>query len=295
LSAATGVFVSDAARERVLASYATRLRALGGAVSSRTVETSHGRTHLLLAGDWSEDGAEGAGAPALVVVHGANGDAAQMAAAYAFLAERHRCVFVDMPGEPTPSLGERIPRGDDSLARWMAELLDGLGLSRVSLLGMSGGGYVVLRAAMGLGDRVERIVAVVPEGFVEIGEIPDPTPENAGSFVMAITEPGSGFPRAVVEKMAEQTALSFAAVREPMRLGPLFGPEDFAGFEVPVMIIAGGEDAIFDGRELLRRAEVIVPSLVEGSLIPEANHVHLRLFRGPEIDRATAFLARSTA
>lgn len=277
------VWVSDAARAEIMAIYDLRLAALGDAVESRMLETSFGSTHVLLAGEPD--------APALVVAHGGNGDATQMAAPYGFLAARHRCVFVDSPGDPGRSRGRRIPRGDDSLARWMAELLDSLGIARASLLGMSAGGYVVLRAALGLRERIDRVVGIVPEGFCAAGEFPLPSPEDPGPFVAAITAPDSGFMPAVEEKFTALMAKTLRAVREPMILAPLFSAADFEGFEVPVMVVGGGEDVIFDGRELIARARAIVPSLVEAVLIPEANHIHMRLFRGPEIDRVAAFLA----
>lgn len=286
----SSIWTSEAARARLLALYDARLDNLDERVERRWVATGFGETHVLLAGAPER--------PALVVIHGANGDAGQMANAYIDLADDFHCVFVDVPGEPNYSEGQRIARGDDSLARWLGELLDGLGLAarggdRVALLGMSGGAYTALRSALGLRDRVACVVGLVPEGFCQLGELPPTTPDHAAAFVAATTSPDGGFPRPVLELMTRAAALSFAAVREPIHLGPLFTAADFAGFEVPVLLIAGGRDRLFPGRRVLARARAIVPRLTT-RLIATANHVDLRLFRGPELDAIAAFLAEHT-
>ena len=277
-----GIWTSAGARDQLLAAYEARLDTLAEELERHRVATSFGVTQVLIGGE--------VGAPALLFVHGTNGDAAQMAGAYAPWCETHRCVFVDVPGEANPSSGGRIPRGDDSLARWLGELLDGLGLERVALFGMSGGSYVALRGALGLPGRIRAIVGLVPEGFCELGAIPEPTPANAEALVHAMTEPDSGFPRAMVELMTAAMCTSLAALREPLRLGPLFRPEEFAAFDVPVMLVAGGRDRVFPGATLLARAREVLPR-VHTLLLPEANHVHLELYRGATMERVAEFLA----
>lgn len=280
------VWTGAAARRELLALYEQRVDAIAVELERRRVPTRYGETQVLLGGQTS--------APALLILHGANGDAAQMASAYAPCCARWRCVFVDLPGGATPSDGAWIPRGDASLARWMAELLDGLGLERVALLGMSGGAYVALRAAAGLGERVRAVGALVPEGFVPIGDIPEPTADNAAAFVHAITEPDCGFPAALVELMIRGTRVALAATRHPLRPAPLFEAGDFDELRAPVMIVAGGRDRIFPGEALLARARVLLPGLRE-RLLPEANHVHLALLRGDAVEAVERFLLEADA
>lgn len=280
------IWTSAAARRELLALYETRLRATSAELERRRLATRFGETQVLLGGDPQR--------PVLLLFHGANGDAAQMAGAYAPWCETHRCVFVDVPGFPNPSHGSWIPRGDDSLARWLGELLDALALERASLLGMSAGGYVALRCAAGLGARIHAVVGLVPEGFIEIGELPAPTPDNADAFVRAMTEPDSGFPPVIVELMTRALRKALAAARHPLRLSPLFRREDFAGLEAPVMVVAGGRDRLFPGTALLERARALIPSVRE-LLLPEINHIHLKLYRGAAIEAIEAFLTAAVA
>ncbi|MBA2281169.1 MAG: alpha/beta hydrolase [Acidimicrobiia bacterium] len=101
--------------------------------------------------------------PPVVFVHGATNGASSWATLAARL-PGHRCWLVDRPGcglsEPT---GTRL-RNADALAGFaddlVADVLDGLELERVSLVGTSFGGYFVLRAAAAHPNRVDRLVTL---------------------------------------------------------------------------------------------------------------------------------------
>lgn len=282
----TGIYVSADARAAVLASYDTRLSMLARihSLDARTIETTHGDTHVLIMGP--------ADAPPLVVVHGANGDALQMATPLGSLAETHRCVFVDVPGEPNRSCETPLPLTGLAVGRWMAELLDALAIPKTSLWGMSGGGYVALRAASTIPERVDRAVLVVPAGFVPMGAIPEATAANARALVAALTGPSSGLPPAAIEQSVTHMRLVLGAIRDPFHLaGPLFTPGELTAFDAPVLVGAGGSDAIFPGAALLERARMVLPALEETVLLPEANHIHLDwVFDGPFLDVARPFL-----
>ncbi len=282
----TGIYVSADARTAVLASYDARLATLARIhpLEARVVETTHGPTHVLQMGP--------ADAPPLVVVHGANGDALQMATPLGSLAEEHRCVFVDVPGEPNRSCETPLPLTGAAVGTWMGELLDALGLERAALWGMSGGGYVALRAAVTIPERIERAVLVVPAGFVPMGAIPEPTAANARALIEALTGPSSGLPPAAIEQSVSHMRLVLGAIRDPFHLaGPLFTPSEVAPFQAPILVGAGGSDTIFPGEALLDRARAVLPGLSETVLLPDANHIHLDwVFDGPFLDAARPFL-----
>ncbi len=280
------IYRSAEGRAAVLADYDARLAALARIhpLESRVVATSHGPTHVLLMGDEA--------APPLLVIHGANGDALQMATPLGALAESHRCAFVDVPGEPNRSCETPLELTGPAVGRWLGDLLDGLGLERAAVWGMSGGGYLTLRAATTVPERISRAVLVVPAGLVPMGSIPEPTADNARAVVEALTGPSSGLPPAAIEQSAGQLRLVFGAIREPFHLaGPLFTESELSTFTAPTLVGAGGADALFEGEALLDRAEAILPGFEEGVLLPEANHIHLSwVFDGPFLDVARPFL-----
>jgi len=282
----TGVYVSADARAAVLASYDARLATLARIhpLDAATLETKHGPTHVLLMGPPS--------GPPLVLFHGANADAVQMAAPLGSLARTHRCIFVDVPGEPNRSCEAPLPLTGPAVGDWLAELLDGLGLPRVAVWGMSGGGYLALRAAASIPDRITRAVLVVPAGFVPMGPIPEPTPANARALIEALTGPSSGLPPAAIEQSIAHLQLILGAIRDPFHLaGPLFTPGELAAFTAPTLVGAGGSDAIFPGEPLLARAQQVLPNLKATVLRETANHIDLGwVFDGPFLDVARPFL-----
>ena len=281
----SSIYRTAAGREVVATMYNTRLDALGLEVTSRRVSTRHGSTHLLLAG--AEQ------APPLIVLHGSNGDATQMAAAYGGLTRSHRCAFVDLPGEPNRSDEVRIPRGDGSLGQWMSDVLDGLGWVDAAMLGMSGGAYVILRCAATIPARVAKAVLLVPEGFVPMGPLPPPTPDHADSLVRAMTDPHSGLPSPAIDTMVHSMRTLFTHLREPLHLGPVMQPLELEAYRGPVLLFAGEHDAVFNGPGTIAAARKALVNLEDAVLVDGANHIHIALFTGPVLARIEAFLAES--
>jgi len=272
------IYTSPEARDGILAAYARRRAALPH-LRPRFVDTDLARTHVLESGD--ED------APVLLVFHGANGDALAMSP-FGELDDVFRCVLVDVPGEPNPS-AERILVGEE-LGVWVGQLLDALGLETASMLGMSGGGYVVLQAGVVVPDRIDRAVLLVPQGFVPIGDIPAPVPGNGRAFVDAITAPDPGFPDALLALVAAQMEQYFGGVRQPLKNRPVVEAEALARFSAPVFLVAGGADVIFPGREVIERAAEVLPELAATMLLPGVNHVHADLVGGEVLTRIRRFL-----
>lgn len=288
------IYKSPEGRAAVLALYDRELARLKLAVDSRFVSTRFGRTHLLVAGP--ED------ALPLVVVHGANGSALPMAEALGKLAERQRCVFVDVPGEPNRSSETRLLKSEDSLGRWMEDVLDALGLERVAMLGMSGGGYAVLKCCAVIPERLSRVVLMVPEGFARapvlrfLGSVMwplvryrlSPTSANVRRFLAAMTAlPASEVPDSAVEWMG----VVMNHVKSMVNLGPLFSAEDLAGLRAPVLLVVGGRDVVFPGDRVAQRARTVIRNLRDVIVLPEAGHSHPDLVGDTVTSRIASFLA----
>lgn len=288
-----GLYRSPESRAAVQAAYDRRLAALPLPVRPQVVETRFGATHLLLAGP--EDG------PPLLLVPGTNGCGLDLAEAWPFFAERHRCVFVDLPGQPGRSSERRPRKGSEDYGRWMEELLGALDIARTAAIGMSMGGYVLLRCGAVIPERLSRLALIVPEGLVRAplhAQLRDltwpllrarfaPTEANVRRLVEALSTPGQPPAEAAVDQM--RSMLAHVAVRTD--LGPLFRPEELARLEAPVLVVAGGRDVLFPGERLVRRAREILPNLRDAVLVPEAGHLHAGFVAGPVMERVRAFLA----
>jgi 2-hydroxy-6-oxonona-2,4-dienedioate hydrolase len=165
-------------------------------------------------------------------------------------------------GQSVMSEDRRIEVGGDDYGRWLAEVVDALGLDRFDLVGASWGGFVATRGASVLGDRVRRLVLIVPAGFV------------AGSAWAGFTKMGwpimmyRAFPsQARLEKLVRELFSeadpmwaryfgdAMRAYKLDMRIPPLLRPEQAAKLAGPVLVVAAEHDLSFPGRSLLERAK----------------------------------------
>src|SRR5215217_5423060 len=150
--------------------------ALAGLVlghDSLTVGTRLGETHVLALGP--ED------APPVVFLPGGNALNPTCLKWFLPLAERHRLYAPDIVGQPGFSAQTRPSPKGDGHAFWAEDVLDGLGLERAPLVGLSYGAAIAIRT-MGLApERVCRATLVSPAGIAAspclriLGEIGAPT------------------------------------------------------------------------------------------------------------------------
>jgi pimeloyl-ACP methyl ester carboxylesterase len=292
------IYRTPEGRAALLAWYDAALAALPLPVESQRVPTRYGETHLLAAGP--RDG------PPLLVIHGSNGSALEMAAAFGALAGTSRCHFLDVPGEPNRSSETRLDKSDGSCARWVEDVMAALGLEQTSLLGMSQGGFVALWCGAAFPERLTRVVLIVPEGFAKPRPLVflsrvmwpifryrrRPTEARGRRVVAAIAAlPESAVPAAAVARMG----LALRHVRSVATLGRPFAARDLARLSAPVLLVVGGSDPIFPGEASLRRAREIVPNLSDAIVIPHAGHAHPDLVAPPVTKRIAEFLAADAA
>lgn len=102
----------------------------------------------------------GEGAPPLVLLHGGIMNSAMWMGDVRAWAEHFRVYAVDVIGEAGLSAPSRPPLNSDAHALWMDGVLEGLRLERVSLVGVSLGGWLALDYATRKPERVPVMVIV---------------------------------------------------------------------------------------------------------------------------------------
>jgi pimeloyl-ACP methyl ester carboxylesterase len=220
------------------------------------------------------------------------------------LAPRFRLYAFDLVFDR--GLGEQhaLVRGPQDCAAWVADLMDGLHLSRASLVGLSQGAWVAASAASYRPRLVDRLVLLAPAATLCAFRLPfwllfrglqhalpqgDPAGRTRRTFEMVGASPD--------ERFLDQTALGLEHFREqrPPVLPNRFGDEELGRIEAPTMLLLAEQEILYDPRRALRRAERRLPALEESGLVPGAGHF-VTMVRPDLVDaRLLSFLGRRGA
>ena len=145
-----GTFNTPEGEARYLAAYDAALKRWPVPYEELDVPTRFGITHVVAAGRKN--------APALVLLHGYMATSVMWAPNIADFTNDYRVYAIDIMGQPSKSIPDQPIRTATDYVAWLTATLDGLGLGRISLLGMSFGGWVALKYAVAASDRVRHLV-----------------------------------------------------------------------------------------------------------------------------------------
>ncbi len=222
-------------------------------LESRRVSTRFGETHALVGGP--------ADAPPLVMLHGALASSAHLLVELAALLPHFRVYAVDVLGQSVMSADARLRVDNDDAGAWLGEVLDGLGLQRVRLIGVSWGGFVAQRFAAVAPTRVERLALLVPagvvggsgwKGFTRMGLpmtlfLMAPTPARLDRFAAALLT-------TLDDDWKPYLGDAFTHYRVATKIPALSRDGDFEKLDAPVLVVAAEHDVSFPGQKLLDRA-----------------------------------------
>ncbi|SDY95578.1 Pimeloyl-ACP methyl ester carboxylesterase [Micromonospora pattaloongensis] len=285
-----GAFRSPAARARFHAAYDRafeRLWPMPG--EARDVPTSFGTTRVQRCGRVD-------GEP-MVLLHGAGGSCLSWHRHVAALGARHPLVVVDTVGEPGRSVQAGPVRHGRDGARWLAQVLDGVGVSAAHLVGFSYGGWLALQLALHEPARVRTVALVDPAGFAAV---------RARFYLWlvasgcaALTPPSlrdraAGWLRNATLRDADLVRLAVAAVAFRRRL-PVPRPltdDELRAVRTPVLALFAQHSAVHDARRVRARAAALLP-VVRAEIVPHAGHA--LLMEHPELVTARILALASTS
>ncbi len=234
------------------------------------VPTCEGETFVVVCGDEK--------APPLLLLHGSASNSAIWMGHVAVWAAHFRVYAVDMIGEPGLSAPSRPPLASEAHALWLDDVRQALGLTGVSIVGASLGGWLALDYATRRPEHVESVVVLCPGG---VG--------RQRSFLKVI--PLLLFGRWGRRKLREQilgrapanlspaiqrfmdfVALIHEHFRPRLVRLPVFSDHALKRLSMPLMAIVGGKDAMLDSEETRQRLERNVAH-VNVRYLPEVGHV----------------------
>ena len=266
----SSIFVNETAKAKVNAWFDTFRGSLPTPAESRYVDTPHGRTHVLVAGP--------EGAPPLVCLHGALASSAHVLPELGPLVERYRVYAVDVLGQSVMSADVRLALDDNSYGDWVAAVCAGLGLDRVTLFGVSWGGFVAMRAVRVAPELVSALVLLVPAGVVS-GPIWRGFTKIAWPILQYRWSPSERRLQRVCDALfttrdarwTQYFGEALFSYRTDMRVPPLARPEDLSAYRGKTLVFGADQDLSFPGAALLVRAKVLFPQ-AELELLSACKH-----------------------
>lgn len=160
---APSVFRTPDTEAAVLNMYNERLARWPVPHESRYIGTSYGVAHVTVSGP--ED------APPLLLLHAMGVTSTMWRSNVAALSKEHRVFCLDFIGDLGRSRLydlDRYPGNGAEVARWLVEVLDQLGVSRVRVAGASYGGWAALQLASHFPRRVDRLALIAPMGVASL-------------------------------------------------------------------------------------------------------------------------------
>jgi pimeloyl-ACP methyl ester carboxylesterase len=261
-----------------LAAYDAALKLWPVPYEQLDVPTRFGTTHVIAAGP--------ADAPALVLLHGYMATSVMWSFNVADFVTSWRVYAIDIMGQPSQSIPKEPIRDEADYVAWLTDTLDALNLDRPALAGMSYGGRVALIFAIAAPARVSKLVLLSPGGLLPLARQFTlrgmlmaffPTRATVRSFMRwaGFTETAGAADATPVLDLMYLGQKHFRMPAETLRaaanaVNPL-PDDDLRALHVPVLLLIGEDEVLYDAPAALARARRLIPGL-EGELIPNCRH-----------------------
>lgn len=280
------VYRSAEAAEAVEAKYRHILEAWPVAKREFSLPTRQGETFVLVCGPPD--------APPVVLLHGAQANAAAWLPDVGPWSSKFRLYLVDMIGEAGLSAHVRPPLGGDAHALWLDDVFTGLGLSHVAIVGASLGGWLALDYASRRPAAVDALALICPAGIgrqknfllkalplLLLGDwgkrkmrelVFGPAPQKLPKQLMPLAELMEEVSRAIKPRVVKIPQLS---------------DDQLGRLAMPMQAIIGGHDALLDSYDTRDRLRRCVPQ-AEVCFLADGYH-----FLPNQTGRVMQFLERS--
>jgi pimeloyl-ACP methyl ester carboxylesterase len=253
-----------------LAEYDAAMKAWPVPYREVDIPTRFGTTHVIVSGPID--------AAPLVLLHGYWATLTMWAANVADFSSDYRVYAIDVMGQPSKTVPTDPIRNAQDYVAWLTETLDALHLARVSLVGMSFGGWLALKFALAAPDRLLKLVLLSPGGFLPMVRqfslrgmlmLFLPSRLTVNTFMRWL-----GF-RAGDGNVLELMYLGLKHFRIPLETAQItstaLSDDELRSLHVPTLLLFGEREVIYDPAAALARARRLVPDL-EGELVSESRH-----------------------
>ncbi|RCW77308.1 alpha/beta fold hydrolase [Saliterribacillus persicus] len=225
------------------------------------VDTSYGKTHVLVAGPPE-------GKP-IFIFQGGNCINPMTLSWFLPLIGQYRIYAPDTIGHPGYSDENRMSAKDDSFAHWIAELMHNFNVERSAFIGPSYGAGIILRLATFMPEKIDCAVLVSPAG-IKLGSKLKMMKDillplvlfNATSkekYLNQITGIMSDGSMKEMDKKIIGDVFKYVSLEQDMP--KLTEKSELENYQSPTLVITGKKDIFFPEGKLNKGAQEIIPNL----------------------------------
>jgi pimeloyl-ACP methyl ester carboxylesterase len=203
------------------------------------------------------------------------------------LSREWRVFAVDVIGQPGKSLARRRIRDRRDYGRWLAGVLDHLGVAKASFVGCSFGGFLAASQALLTPDRVDRLVLIGPVGVFAsmswtlavlmrtarlrrrirglFGDRRPPDPATLHAAAVPLHPKDAAWRALMGVTMAEAPTVSITRAK-------VFSRAELRRITAPMLLLIGEHERLYDARATLKLALVLKPGL-QAEIVEAADHL----------------------
>jgi len=248
-------FKTQQGRDEVLKYYDMLLEKLVIPYERLNINTRHGNTFCIAAGDIS--------AQPMILLHGTSMNSCMWVSDILKYYQKYRVYALDIPGEAGRSDERQLPFNTTDLDDWLYDVYSGLSISKAVVMGASLGGWLAAKFAIRYPDKIDKLVLLCPAG---IGT------QNrkiifTALFYMLLGEKGIrklfkiingnvDMPEIII-KFQMLIGKNFNIRREPI---PIFSDDEIRRLTMPVFLYVGTKDIMLNSMETAERMKKLVPN-----------------------------------
>ncbi|GAB5551836.1 MAG: enantioselective carboxylesterase CesB [Saprospiraceae bacterium] len=268
----SSLYKSEIGKREIFELYDQKLSSLAIDYQSKTLDTSFGKTHVLITGNEK--------APPLMILHGSNGCAPIGLETYPELSKAFRVFAVDVLAQPNKSAETRLSMKDNSYGEWVNEVIDQLHIKDVILTGFSFGGLLILKTLLQDESNIKEVFLAAPAFIVNgnpliaLFKVFIPMKRfmktKKRSFLVKFLEELFTDKDEFAHQYLSKVFLYFDMDFTPV---PVIKASEAQQITTPIHLIAAQKDIMFPGKKMIQRAKKIFPSLKNSILLEDSKHV----------------------
>lgn len=267
------IYKSEKGKSEILNLYDNQLNRLGILYKDKWISTSFGQTHLVETGNFD-------GIP-LLVFHGGNATTAYNLLTCDFLFKDFHIYAVDSIGHSGKSAEVSLSHINYDYGKWVSDVIDGLGFSKIACFGGSFGAGIIAKAMCVVPEKIDIAVLYVPSGIKNA-----PSVKNMRMMMPMImywiTQKDKWLkkcmlPMAVKEEnitddIYETAKLSINYSKIKSGMPSNISKKLIKNYVAPTLVLAAEKDCLFPGKGVLQRSKKIFRN-VKTYLLKERGHM----------------------